>query len=329
MSEEDEDCLYEELCGYVQLFWDELDSHYSTDFFLCDSCIEEFKKKWAGIYLIDDSFKRNSIPLDHFYSKSKLSLSFSPQDYRKFIKGIPCPYCENGLEHNIWPYRLKLDLGKFSEEVDDIAILAKRTPFMLLLHPFAKKVYNLINKIYEETEDSWFDFKLYRCRKVDDSSKVYSPAEVGAPPDNKAKEGRFNHVGFGYLYVSTIEEISCKEVRSNESFSVCMAEIKVLKPLKILDITDIQNNKHGDELYKSLISSALLYNSPKNEGWDKPEYIFTRFIADCALYVGFEGIKYKSRYSYEGENFVIFKDKKSVNFNWDSVCKIEKIYKIV
>jgi len=326
MNEEDVEYSYEELCGFVELFWDQLDSHYSTDFFLCDCCIEEFKKKWAGISLIDESFKGNSISLDDFYSESRLNLGFTPPDYKEFIRGMTCPFCKKVFEHNIWPYKLKLDLDKFFEEIDDIAILAKRTPFMLLLHPFGEKVYDLINKMYEETEDSWFDFKLYRCRKLDDSSQVYPPSEMGAPPDNKAKEGRFNHVGFGYLYVSTTEDVSCKEVRSNKSFSVCMAEIKVLKPLKILDLTDIQNNKHRDELYKSLISSALIYNSPKSEDWDKTEYIFTRFIADCALYVGFEGINYKSRYSYEGENFVIFKDKTSVDFNWDSVCKIENVY---
>ncbi len=105
-----------------------------------------------------------------------------------------------------------------------------------------------------------------------------------------------------------------------------MAELKITQPLKILDLTDITGNVYDNDLYKSIISSSLIYNSPSNKGWDKPEYIFTRFIADCAIYLGFNAIKYKSRYSIEGENFVIFKDKVVGHSHWDKIYQTEKFY---
>jgi hypothetical protein len=316
----------EELDNFIMLFWDELDSWFGTDFLLCDCCIDKFKSKWVGIDLMDKSLQ-TSVQLDCFYTGSRLDMFYSFSEYKEFIKEIDCPYCDSPLEHNIWPYVLEIDLEEYSKDINDIAKIAKKTPFMLLSHPFAKKVYELIEEISKKTYESIFDFKLYRCRQLDKTGNLYSEDKIGAVPDSKANEGRFNHTGYGFLYVATTEDISCSEVRSNEKYSVCMAEINILKPLKILDLTDIWGCKCENELYKTLISSSLIYNSPISRGWDKPEYVFTRFIADCAFCAGFEGIKYRSRYDRnEGYNFVIFKDKTDMHFQWSSIYKVERIY---
>lgn len=313
---------------FVLSFWHDLEKWFDTDFFLCESCVDDFKSKWAGINLLDEQ-PLSGIHLDDFYSGSLLNDYFSFSEFKEFVEEITCPYCGSSLKSNsyIWPYILTIDLGEFSEEINEIAEIAKKTPFMLLSHPFAEKIYELIKEISKETSEFIFDFKLYRCRKLDETGNLYSEDEIGAVPDNKANEGRFNHTGYGFLYVATTESISCSEVRSNEKCPVCMAEINFLKSLKILDLTDIGGYKYENELYKTLISSSLIYNSPISRGWDRPEYVFTRFIADCALCAGFEGIKYRSRYdSNEGYNFVIFKDKTDMHFQWSSLYKVERIY---
>lgn len=312
---------------FIELFWHYFEKWFDTDFFLCESCVDDFKIKWAGINLLDEQFLSTS--LDYFYSGSYLEDSYSFSEFKEFVEEITCPYCSRSLKSNsyIWPYILAIDLGEFSKEINDIAEIAKKTPFMLLSHPFAEKVYELIKEISKETPELVFDFKLYKCRKLAETGNLYSCDELGAIPDNIATEGRFNHTGYGFLYVATTEDISCSEVRSNEKYPVCMAEINFLKPLKILDLTDIWGCECNNELYKTLISSSLIYNSPKSRGWDRPEYIFTRFIADCALCAGFEGIKYKSRYNSKGgDNFVIFKDKTDTNFQWNSIYEIERTY---
>lgn len=313
---------------FVLSFWHDLEKWFDTDFFLCESCVDDFKSKWAGINLLYEQ-PLSGIHLDYFYSGSLLNDYYSFSEFKEFVEEITCPYCGSSLKSNsyIWPYILTIDLSEFSEEINDIAQIAKKTPFMLLSHPFAEKIYELIKEISKETPELVFDFKLYRCRKLAETGNLYSCAELGAVPDNKATEGRFNHTGYGFLYVATTEDVSCSEVRSNEKYPVCMAEINFLKPLKILDLTDLWGCKCDNELYKTLICSSLIYNFPKSGEWDRPEYVFTRFLADCALCAGFQGIKYKSRYDRKGgDNFVIFKDKTDMNFKWNSIYEIERIY---
>ncbi|KKG16571.1 hypothetical protein EO98_18995 [Methanosarcina sp. 2.H.T.1A.6] len=312
---------------FIELFWHYFEKWFDTDFFLCESCVDDFQIKWAGINLLDEQFLSTS--LDSFYSGSHLVDVYSFSEFKGFVEEITCPYCGSSLKSNsyIWPYILTIDLGEFSEEINDIAEIAKKTPFMLLSHPFAEKIYELIKEISKETSELIFDFNLYRCRKLAETGSLYSCDELGAVPDNKATEGRFNHTGYGFLYVATTEDVSCSEVRSNEKYPVCMAEINFLKPLKILDLTDLEGCKLDNELYKTLICSSLIYNTPKSREWDRPEYVFTRFLADCALCAGFQGIKYRSRYGRKGgDNFVIFKDKTDINFQWKSIYEIERIY---
>jgi hypothetical protein len=43
----------------------------------------------------------------------------------------------------------------------------------------------------------------------------------------------------------------------------------------------------------------------QGEGWNKPEYVFSRFVADCALHAGFHAIRYGSTKDPHGENLVL------------------------
>jgi hypothetical protein len=43
----------------------------------------------------------------------------------------------------------------------------------------------------------------------------------------------------------------------------------------------------------------------EGEGWFKPHYIFTRFIADCAINAEFDGIRYPSVRLGERSNLVL------------------------
>ena len=90
--------------------------------------------------------------------------------------------------------------------------------------------------------------------------------------------------------------------------SICtIAEIKVNKHLKILDLVNVDNYDNGDEdILKTLVYSTLTSSKQEDEGWHKPKYIFSRFISDCALDSGFHAIKYPStRLSFNNYNLVI------------------------
>ncbi|MCD4655925.1 MAG: RES family NAD+ phosphorylase [Planctomycetes bacterium] len=302
----------------------ELDSWLSVNYFVCDSCVEEFRDLWKGININDESFQRNSMPLDCLYTGSKnLQFRYSLSEFRRFIKNIRCPNCGSNLSDNIWPYDLPTGIKKHIKDVEEIAELSKKAPFMILEHPFSRKILDFLKMIFENSSDLLIDYDVYRSRILKDQEKAYTIEESGSVPDYLAKEGRFNHAGYGFLYVATTKQLAFKETVSDNKIPVSMATIKILKKLKILDLTDIED--HDSDIYRTLMASSLMFNPPTSEDWDKPSYIFTRFIADCAIYIGFEAIKYNSIHSFDCHNLVILRDKTDKYFNWDSIYKIQKI----
>lgn len=310
--------------GFKDFVYMELDSWHDVNYFLCDCCVEEFRNLWKGIYINDESFQRNSMPLDCLYTGSKiLQFRYSLSEFRRFIKNVRCPNCASNLSDNIWPYNIPTGIESHIKDIEEIAELSKKAPFMILEHPFSRKISEFLKKIFENSYDILIDEDVHRSRILKDQNKPYNIEESGVIPDYLAREGRFNHAGYGFLYIATTKQLAFKEVVSDNKIPVSMATIKILKKLKILDLTNIED--HDSDIFKTIMASSLIFNPPAGEGWDKPGYIFTRFIADCAIYVGFEAIKYNSIHSSGSHNLVILRDKTNKYFNWDSIYKIKKI----
>lgn len=301
-------------------FYEKIYSDYDTDFFVCDCCIEEFRKEWDGINIAHGTHEDDMVSLSEFDD-------FSFNDFL-------CPNCGEYLKYSdyIWPCSMSIIPNIHVKEMKQIAVVAKKTPFLLLKEKFAVEVYNLLMNISEKTNAMQIDETLYRCQKIkelDEFKKAdYSKRveRMGPPPYEKASEGRFNHNGFSHLYVATSGTIAYKEAKDSKKQPNYMAQFEITKPLKILDLTDINGDLHYGELYKSIIYSSLIYNSPGSDGWNKPEYIFTRFIADCAVHLSFDVIKYKSRYTNKGGNFVIFNDKIDDKYPRNQAYNIKEIY---
>ncbi|MQW72042.1 RES domain-containing protein [Sinorhizobium medicae] len=54
------------------------------------------------------------------------------------------------------------------------------------------------------------------------------------------------------------------------------------------------------------MANSVLVAAPRiDRGWLRPEYVFSRFVADCAKSAGFEAIRYASTKSGDGENYVL------------------------
>lgn len=84
-----------------------------------------------------------------------------------------------------------------------------------------------------------------------------------------------------------------------------VGRIKVLVPLKVLDLIDADGDAVDSELFNALANSALLAAPRTDEGWVKRQYVFSRFVADCARSAGFDAIRYGSTKSRAGVNYVL------------------------
>lgn len=288
--------------SFCEIFYSELDSWFSADIACCDFCYDDFVSKWPAIYSRDLLFQKNCIDIKCFYRGSRLQNYFTEEEYLQLINNIYCPHCGNPICNNIWPYSFNFDLPDgFEHELEDIHQLSMKTPFLLLSNSFAIKSYNAIKDLAQKARPIITEQKYYRARKLD-KDKIYVNEDFKYPPKSRISEGRYNHAGFPVIYLADSPTTCFYEMRKpNEGIAV--AEFNILKPLKILDLIQIEDD--WNSVINVALWSSLMSSPSEGEGWYKPQYTFTRFIADCAVSAGFDAIKYPSVRLGEGNNMVI------------------------
>ena len=314
-NEEREKLRSEDSCWFEELFDHDIESWFSSDIACCDECIDDFLAHWPHAYSADKAaFQCNSIGLSTFYSGSRLSQVYTEEEFYKFLPLMSCPRCGNELKHNIWPYELPFDVVEdFEDKLNEIAGIATKTPFMLMEHYFAKEVYDAIKELAPEVKPRKLNFSLFRARTIS-SLQSNDIKEFDFPPNEFVSEGRYNHAGMPALYLASDMETCFHEMRESDCI---IAEIAMQKELKILDLINPfdSHQKHCD-LLNTLTYSALMSARQSDTGWYKPKYIFTRFIADCAKYVGFDAIKYPStRNAEDNFNIVVLNTHHSLSKN--------------
>ena len=148
-------------------------------------------------------FQTNRIPLDDLYSGSLFPELFTRKEFTDNIGRIPYPRCGRPLGRYIWPYNLPMQVPPdFETNSEQITDLAKRSPFLLLTHPFAKRVLDEIQGLGSSVSASLVDGYLYRARPKD-KVPSFSKEWFGPPDPAHTKEGRYNHAGKPVLYVGS------------------------------------------------------------------------------------------------------------------------------
>lgn len=298
-----EDELVDTFC---QIFDANFDSKYSADIICCDNCYDDFIDKWPEVAIRELNFTSKSISLSELYESLEMNYFFSENTYNKLMKNIECPRCASLAYEYVWPFVFPFDTNEnIEEELGEIYRLSIKTPFLLLKNSFAKEVYDAIHEIAKETRVSNIIESTYRAREKD-SEKKLEEKDFYFPPSEKTKEGRYNHAGKPVLYLGDSKE-TCAYELDKQMNELSFAKIDIIKPIKILDFIEIKDD--WSSILNILIWSSLMSSPTKEEGWDKKEYIFTRFVADCAVDAGFDAIKYPSVRYGRGYNIVILKER--------------------
>jgi hypothetical protein len=314
--------LYPNLAeGFDVLFEEEVDSWFTADIACCGSCYNEFCSRWPLVYLRDANFQESGIDLfPSFYSGSRMNQLFSEQDFQALIQKVECPRCGAPLNNMIWPYSFNFNLpDDFEQAIDEIGKIVNSTPFLLLQHSFAKLVLREVNAIGDGLAPSLpeLHYRARSCRFLNSPTfEAFLP-----PPPSKTGEGRYNHAGLPVLYVATDPATCCLELGSPKD-GVFFAQVRFLRPIRILDLRD-QNLESN--LLKAALQSSLLSAPSDQEGWHRPEYVFSRFLADCALASGIDAIKYPSVHSTRGDNLVVL----GTNRDWSKAVELSKIERLV
>lgn len=296
---------------FETVFFHDIESWFSRDIACCDLCYEDFIKEWPYAYSADEArFQCESISLDCFYSGSRLLQDvFTHAEFLELLPYIMCPNCGKSLKNWIWPYELPFTPPQnFDQIIEEISYIARTTPFLLLSHRFSLDIFNMLNELSSQTPRQNYKEKLFRGRSLNPSAIQLSPADFDFPPKNVIKsEGRYNHVGDSVLYLASTEEV-CKEEMRN-SPSLIISSFDYTADLKILDLMTPHETEHNhSELLSFIIFSSLLSARSNADGFHRPEYVFSRFVKDCAVHAGFDAIKYPStRVGTARYNLVVLK----------------------
>jgi RES domain-containing protein len=296
----------EEQIGIFREFFDrDIEYFFSSSIACCEWCKDDFQERWPGTASHDLELQRGYMTIADFLLNSRIQDTFSPEDIARLSQSLVCPNCDAVLNGEFWifehPFRVPDELSTYVGEIADIA---SRTPFLLLTHTFAREVFDVILALGRAAILRKNLGSLFRARSAEDLS---NPAfcDFSAPPAHEVVEGRYNHAGNPMIYLAESERTAFAEIASPRS-RVHVAEIVLNASLKILDLRiQPEAETRSEIIIQCLARSALCAAPRKGEGWLKREYVFTRFVADCARYAGFDAIRYGSTKDHSGANLVL------------------------
>lgn len=152
----------------------------------------------------------------------------------------------------------------------------------------------------------------FRARELNED-RLFSSYEMGAPDPDKVliRDGRYNHAGQSFLYLSSEAETAlCEIVGWGDDKQCAMQKFRLTESIQVLDIRhdDRKLNLSSDLLIVAVVYNGYLELVPDQGTSWRPEYFVPRFLADCARLEGFEAIWFSSVWDF-GENLVVFPEK--------------------
>lgn len=294
-----------ELDTFEEFFYHGLEKWFSADIACCDYCYDDFLETWPYADCANDHyFQTTSIDLDTFYSEGYLQKQFSKSDFDRLVSKLSCPRCDSPLGGNIWAYNLPFNIPPhFERTIREVGEAARVTPFLLLEHEFCRRVLASIRSLASEIGPKKMEQSLFRGRSEAHGPIPEELMDFDFPPAKHVQEGRYNHAGHSVLYLGSDPETCHAELRHAPSL---IAEFELLVEIRTLDLIDPyvrDNGKFEDaDLLNCLVYSALVSARQEDDGWHRPHYVVSRFVADCARAAGFDAIRYPSTRRF-GSNF--------------------------
>jgi len=309
--------LEKEEGGFEDNFREDLESWFSADIACCTNCVDDFLSYWPLADEANDfAFQKSYIDMNTFYSGSRLQQCYSKEEFDILIQTIHCDRCNEPLKHEIWVYDLPflggVNVYDFECRIEELTILSLKTPFLLLKNEFALQVYDVLHELINDTKVLQIEEPLYRARASTEVKSLYYN-EFKTAPKEKIGEGRYNHAAEQVLYLSSDKKTCFNELNQQLCY---VAECNITKPIKVLDLTEPYDaHQKYEDILNALIFSALMSKRISTTGYNKPAYVFSRFIADCAKSANFDAIKYPSTKAIDNNyNLVVLNEEIFTNY---------------
>ncbi|KWW12860.1 hypothetical protein AS889_20900 [Pseudomonas putida] len=143
---------------------------------------------------------------------------------------------------------------------------------------------------------------------------------LGSPPARAAAAGRMNARGISVFYGATSPGVALAEVRPPVGSKVALATFRIIRPLRLLDLSALENASDGGSVFHPTLLQRLERVSflqslgrkmtrpvmPDDQEFD---YLSTQAVADFLATENdptLDGIIFNSTQSEEGDNIVLF-----------------------
>lgn len=250
-----------------------------------------------------------------------IDFDLTDEEWKILLDDLKCPNCEHPLEtqcdqvevkseydHKVEEIFKKIENEKIINKLYEFNKFISEYPYLGLSSPtkIGKQIFNLVKtgKAHSIESEEW-----YRARKLNNESRIFTSEEMSASDPNKVyiKEGRYNHTGQSFLYLSNFKKTAFIEIKESTE-NICAIQKFQIQNLE--NLLDLRSNYDNINPNINLLFWAIIYNGFVSESPDKisswkPEYFVPRFIADVSRYYKYNGIIYTSAVS-EGDNLVLF-----------------------
>jgi len=294
----------------------EVDSAYTSSICCCDACYDDFQRYWPGVAYREMEFQTQSMSLFWFIEYSRIVDCYTPTELSTLRHFVECPRCHENIAGNMWLYEHRFsDAEELEDAIEELSAIGRRTPFLILEHELARQLLEAIRQHASTVSPAPLPQFLYRARAAASMIELGQlPSEIqsyGAAPPEYVTEGRFNHAGSPMIYLANTANTALREIgEPDKDFNV--ASLAINQPLKVFDLVDIDEEISSYELFGAVANSALLAAPRTGKGWLRQQYVFSRFVADCAKSAGFDAIRYGSTKDPSGWNYVLLEPSESV-----------------
>lgn len=306
------------VCGRNNVFL--YDSDVNSDNTNIEELLGSIIKIYAPESKLDKDYPEEKLSTLESKLKSDWSIfQIEEQEVRKIVEGI----IDNSLDIDEELLRGKVGIPELYNEdyllQNSIMGLYNWEDFRKYLrneNRFHSKYINLelLAEVLKDTEIIIpKNTTLYRARK---SSKVgFKRGEMGAPPSDKATAGRANSQGISCLYLCSSKETTVKEIRANAFDYVTIANCRLNRDVKILDLSIISHNSPfyaETDKVKYMVNERHLRKlqddlaKPITSDDTDLDYLPTQYISDFAKYLGYDGVKYISTFDRNAYNVALF-----------------------
>lgn len=158
--------------------------------------------------------------------------------------------------------------------------------------------------------------------EIGEETLGFGPSRM-KPLANRAMEGRINPAGIPMLYLASTEQTAVCEVRPWIGSDVSVAQFKIMRELRAVDLTPGHGRSSIMELPFDSLTGDKPLSAEQKEGavWididsafsrpitlsdDAADYVPTQILAELFRSVGYDAVIYRSQFGVDGFSIAIF-----------------------